>query len=116
VFGRRWERIEGRVIESEIAHTSRSERGHRTTQWRYVVEYSLDGGEPQRAEVKQVAYKLGGSMKMINPPNGSKVPLLLNRRSGKVRFDADDPRINEKAVFEREKAERKRKFDDALKG
>ena len=115
MFGRNWERIEGRVIESEIAHTSRSERGHRTTQWRYVVEYSIDGGEPQRVKVKQAAYWTG-TMKMINPPNGAKVPLLLHRRSGKVRFDADDPRINEKAVFEREEAERKRRFEDALKG
>jgi hypothetical protein len=115
VFGRRWERIDGRVIESEIAHTSVSERGHRTTQWRYVVEYSVDG-QRRRAEVKQVGYKLTGTMKMINPPNGTEVPLLLHRRSGKVRFDADDPRINEKAVFERERAERKQRFDDALKG
>lgn len=104
------------MIESEVAHTSRSERGHRTTQWQYVVEYSVDGGEPQRAKVKQVAYKIGGAMKMINPPKGTTVPLLLHRRSGKVRFDADDPRINEKAIFEREAAGRARKFDDALKG
>ena len=116
MFGRRWERIEGRVIASEVAHVSTSERGHRTTQWRYVVEYSVDDGGPQRAKVKQVAYKIGGAMKMINPPKGAKVPLLLNRGSGKVRFDADDPRINEKAIFQREADERKRKFDDALKG
>ena len=102
------------MIASEVANVSTSERGHRTTQWQYVVEYSVDGGEPQRAKVKQVAYKLGGAMKMINPPEGTEVPLLLNRRSGKVRFDADDPRINEKAIFEREAAGRKRKFDDAL--
>ncbi len=115
MFGRKWDRIEGRVIESEVAHSSRSERGHRTTQWQYVVEYSVDG-EPRRAKVKQAAYLIGGAMKMINPPKGARVPLLLNRRSGKVRFDADDPRINEKAIFERESAERKRKFDDALNG
>jgi hypothetical protein len=63
-----------------------------------------------------VGYKLGGAMKMINPGDGAKVPLLLHRRSGKVRFDADDPSINEKAIFEREQAERKGRYDSALKG
>ncbi|MDQ3936287.1 MAG: hypothetical protein M3340_16835 [Actinomycetota bacterium] len=115
MFGRKWEPIEGRVIASAVAKVSMSERGHRTTQHEYVVEYSIDGGEPQRAKIKQVAY-WRGTMKMINPPDGSKVPLLLHRRSGKVRFDADDPRINEKAVYEREEAERKRQFNDALNG
>jgi hypothetical protein len=116
VFGRKWEPIEGRIVASETAHVSRDERGHRTVQNKYVVEYSVDGAEPQRIELKQVAYKLGGAMKMINPPKGSAVPLLLNRRSGKVRFDADDPRLNEKAIYEREQGKRDREFDDALKG
>ena len=115
MFGRKWERLEGRVVASEIANVSTSERGHRTTTWRYVVEYSVDGGEAQRAEVKQATY-FTGTPKMINPPEGSRVPLLLHRRSGKVRFDADDPRINEKAVYEREQAGRRKRFDDALKG
>ena len=116
LFRRKWEPLEGRIVTSRTAHVSMSERGHRTVQNEYVVEYSVDGGEPQRVKLEQVAYRLGGAMKMINPPDGSKVPLLLHRRSGKVRFDADDPRINEKSVFEREKAQRNRRFDDALNG
>ena len=103
-------------MAAETAHVSRNERGHRTVQNKYVVEYSIDGGELQRTELRQVAYKLGGAMKMINPPKGSPVPLLLHRKSGKVRFDADDPRINEKAIDERDQVKRDKNFEDALNG
>jgi hypothetical protein len=33
------------------------------------------------------------SFKMISPKIGSSVPLLFDERSGKVKFDVDDPRI-----------------------
>ncbi len=70
---RKWEKIEGRIVESRTANVSRNERGHRTVQNEYVVEYAVDGGEPERTKLKQAAY-FHGAMKMIDPPKGSKVP------------------------------------------
>ena len=82
--------------------------------WKYVVEFSLDSGEPKRAELKQVWGLIG--KKMINPPEGDKVPLLVNRRTGKVRFDVKDPAINWKASYKADKAKEKAKFKRELKG
>lgn len=76
------------------------------------MEYSADGGEPRRVTLRQASSWIGGNT-MINPPEGHNVPLLLNRRSGKVRFDAKNPRINTKAINEREKAQRDAAFKRA---
>ena len=75
MFLRKWEPIEGRIVASETHRVSTGERGHRTVQNKYVVEYSIDGGDAQRVELKQATY-WRGSMKMINPLNRSTVPRL----------------------------------------
>jgi hypothetical protein len=90
VFGRRgeWQKIDGRILASE--HTGVGASHGVGGQKKYVVEYSA-GGTTKRAQLRQV---MGlNSFKMISPPVGSSVPLLFNKRSGKVEFDIDDPRI-----------------------
>lgn len=54
--------------------------------------------------------------RMINPPVGRTVPLLLDRRSGEVRFDWKDPRLNAAAQYKADKAKRSADFDAKLKG
>lgn len=76
------------------------------------MEYRVDDGEPQRVELKQEWGWL--SKRMINV--SGKVPLLLNRRSGKVRFEWKDPRINWKAHVEQSERKRRSDFDEALRG
>ncbi|WP_035844308.1 hypothetical protein [Kitasatospora azatica] len=103
------------MIASEIARVlGGSGSGSSTTQWKYVVEYRVDGGEPQRVELKQVWGLLG--KKMINPPTGHDVPLLLDTTSGKVRFDVDHPAINFKAIYKADKAKRDAEFRKKLNG
>jgi hypothetical protein len=113
MWGRGWEPIDGRVIASKIHRVITGDSGTQT-QWEYVVEYSVDGGESQRATLKQAASWVWG-MKMINPAEGHSVPLLLNRGSGKVRFDVENPRINREAISKREKANRDAAFKQAQK-
>ena len=113
MWGQGWEPIDGRVIASKIHRVTTGDSGTQT-QWEYVVEYSVDGGDPQRVMLKQAASWIWG-MKMINPSEGQSVPLLLNRRSGKVRFDAKNPRINREAIYKRDKATRDAAFKQAQK-
>lgn len=88
--------------------------GAAQTTWKYVVEYRADGGEPKRIELKQATGLLGP--KMINPAEGQSVPLLLDRKSGEVRFDADNPAINLKASYKAEQAKRDADFKKKLSG
>ena len=54
--------------------------------------------------------------KMINPAKGHSVPLLLDRRSGEVRFDEDNPAINLKASYKADRAKRDADFNKKLSG
>ncbi len=88
--------------------------GQMQTKWKYVVEYRVDGGEPKRVELKQATGLLGP--KMINPSKGQSVPLLLDRKSGEVRFDEDNPAINLKASYKADQAKRDADFKKKLSG
>jgi hypothetical protein len=79
-----------------------------------VVEYQVDAAEPRRAELKQAWGLL--SKKMINPSEGSMVPLLLDRGSGTVRFDVKNPAINWKANYNADESKRHARFDEKLRG
>ena len=92
VFGRDRDvqKIMGRVVASKEWRHHGESAAFTITQWKYVVEYTVPGGEPKRVELKQA---MGfNALKMKNPGVGAKVPLLLHH-SGKVEFDLDDPRI-----------------------
>ena len=116
MFGGSWEKIEGKVIASDVAKIigGGSTGGAVQTKWKYVVEFTVDGEDARRAEVTQEWGVLG--KRMINPQVGRTVPLLLDRRSGKVRFDWKDPRLNAAAQYEADKAKRSADFDAKLKG
>jgi hypothetical protein len=75
----------------------------------YIVEYQLEGAEPQRVVLKE---KYG---KMNSPGNGASVPLLLDRKSGKVRWDLHDPQLNLKAYLKAQEEAKKSAFDAELK-
>lgn len=111
--GRGLERIEGRVIASKVRKVLTGQAGTQSF-WEYVVEYKVDG-ESRRATLKQAASWIWGT-KMINVAEGHSVPLLLDRKSGKVRFDVKDPRINRAAVIKRERAKQDAKFNRAKSG
>lgn len=107
-----WEPIVGRVIASDTTGQVWGDSGGANVRMKYVVEYQVDGGEPKRVELKQ-AWALNGLPKMVDVSNRREVPLLLNRRSGKVRFDTKNPAINYKAWVKDD--ERRDAFDEALK-
>ena len=114
MFGREWEPITGRVVASDVhrIYGGSKERPRTETRWKYVVEYSVDGGEPRRVELKQ---EWGWfSKRMINV--SGKVPLLFDRGSGKVKFDWKNPDINWKAHLDQSEAKRKSEYEKALKG
>ena len=113
VAGPDWTPISGKVIVREIAKVYGSGNSATSTRWKYVVEYAVDGGEPKRVELKQAWGVIG--KKMISPPEGARVPLLINNRSGEVRFDVDDPAINWKAVSNADQAKDKARFNRELK-
>jgi hypothetical protein len=114
MFGRKWEPITGRVVESAVykIYGGGDKKPRTETRWKYVVEYQDDGGEPQRVELKQ---EWGWLTKRMINVSGS-VPLLLDRRSGKVRFDWKNPEINWKAHLEQSERKSESDFERALKG
>ena len=64
-------------------------------------------------EVKETE-KLGAKV-MCSLTKGSTAPLLVDRRSGKVRFDTADPRINLKARRRRGRRQDEDEFQRALR-
>lgn len=115
MLGRHWERISGRIVASEVDKVrGGGSMGATQTSWKYVVEYTLDGGDPKRVEIKQASGLLGPTM--INPSKGQRVPLLLDRKSGDVRFDDDDPAINLKASLKADQTKRDAAFKKKLSG
>jgi hypothetical protein len=81
---------------------------------KYLIEYRVDGRQPQRVELKRDR-GWGYWPRMIDPDDGSEVPLLLDRRSGKVRFDVKNPALNFKAQRKAFEAEDKSQYAKALR-
>lgn len=114
MFGRVWERVDGKVLAVGLHASRPSSDGQWYQRMKYVVEYRLPGAEAQRVELKE-AEKFGGKV-MVSLNKGATAPLLVNRRSGKVRFDADDPRINLKSRRDGSKRRDEDEFEKALRG
>jgi hypothetical protein len=110
VWGRAADQIEGRVIAQKPIG-----RGGSRQQYKYLIEYAIPGGAAQRVELKRVM-GWGTFPKMIAPDDGDKVPLLVDRRSGKVRFDVKNPAINRRARVKAAKARVNADYDKALNG
>lgn len=112
MFGRHREAVEGKVLAEAVHKSHTSTDGIVYRRMKYVVEYHLPGEAVQRAEVLETE-KLGSKvMRSLN--KGETVPLLVDRRSGDVRFDVDDERINLKAWIKRTKARQDDDFRGAL--
>ena len=80
----------------------------RTSQHEYIVKYHVDGSEPQRVVLKE---KYG---KMNSPAKGASVPLLVDRKSGKVRWDLKDPKLNLKSYPKAQEEAKKAAFNAKL--
>ena len=114
MFGRNWERVDGKIL-AEGLHTRRlSSNGQWYTRMKYVVEYQLPGAGVERVELKET--ERFGAKVMKSLTRDSTAPLLVDRKSGKVRFDTDDPRINLKAQTARSKQRDDEEFEKALEG
>lgn len=114
MFGRNWERMDGKVLAESVDTHRPSSDGQWYTRMKYVVEYQTPEGTSERVELKETE-KFGAKV-MASLTKGSTAPLLVDQKSGKVRFDTDDPRINLKARAARGKRRDKDDFDQALKG
>jgi hypothetical protein len=92
-----------------ISHLYDPGTGNRRNE--YIVE-SLADGARKRVELKQACGLTGP--KMLDRSPDAVVPLLLNRSSGEVRFDDENPRINFKAYLKAQSEEKKSGWDKAL--
>ncbi len=81
---------------------------------KYVVEYQLPGAGVERVELKE-AERFGANV-MKGLTKDATAPLLVDQKSGRVRFDTDDPRINLKTQAARSKRREDEEFDEVLKG
>jgi hypothetical protein len=103
-----WTHVTGKVVAAAVDKIyGGSGQGGTATRWKYVVE--LEGDDHRRVELKQEWGLF--RQKMINPVEGSRVPLLLDPASGDVRFDVDDPAINWKAQSKADEERRARDFE-----
>ena len=110
MFGRgRQIRVDGTVIAEAVHKSHTTDTGAQYTRMKYVVEFERPGVGMERIELKE-AEKFGSKV-MTSLTRGDTAPLLVDEKSGKVRFDTDDPRINVKAWV----AKTKRRGDDEFK-
>jgi hypothetical protein len=114
MFGRNWERVEGKVLAEGVDKNRPSSDGQWYTRLKYVVEYELSGAGVERVELKEP--ERFGVKQMKGLTKGMDVPLLVDRKSGKVRFDTDDPRINLKAQSKRSRQRDDEEFEKTLRG
>jgi hypothetical protein len=114
MLGRNWERVDGKVLAEGIHARRPSSDGQWYTRMKYVVEYQLPGAEVERVELKEA--ERFGVKQMKGLTKGTVAPLLVERKSGKARFDTDDPRINLKAQTKRRKQRDDEEFKKELGG
>jgi hypothetical protein len=112
MWGREWLHVNGRVIAARPKpNWQRRHQYESSAPHQYVVEYRLDGGEPQRAE-----FELGVPMTDANwvfPGKGAKVPLLVQSGSGEVKLDTKAIRHNREAARSADEAASNADFEAA---
>ena len=107
-------RIDGTVVAEAVHKSHTTETGQLYTRLKYVVEFERPGAGIERVELKE-AEKLGG--KVMRPlTKGDTAPLLVDAKSGKVRFDTNDPRINLKVWMAEVQRREDDHFEEALAG
>jgi hypothetical protein len=112
MFGRDWEQVDGTVLAEAVETQRLSSNGQWYTRMKYVVEYQAPDGGSERVELKET--EKFGSKVMTSLTKGDAAPLLVDRKSGKVRFDTDDPRINLKTRIRNTKRSEDDEFKRAM--
>lgn len=114
MFGRNWEKVQGKILTEGIHKRHQSDNGQWCTRMKYVVEYERPGAGAEWVELKEPE-KFGTNM-MRTLTRGMTAPLLVDTKSGKVRFDTDDPQINLKAWISQSKRNDEDDPEKVLKG
>lgn len=106
--------VDGTVIAEAVHKQHQTPEGANYTRMKYVVEYRDPSGELVRTEVLETEKFGSKAMKSLTREDAA--PLLIERKSGKVKFDIDDPRIDVKARTRKAKRDDEADFQRALKG
>ncbi|CAN5517727.1 hypothetical protein BH10ACT11_BH10ACT11_21440 [soil metagenome] len=106
-------RVDGKVLAEAVHKHRPSENGQTYRRMKYVIEYERPGAGSERVEILET--ERFGSKVMASLSRGATAPLLVDSKSGKVRFDTDDPRINLKARIGRTKRRGDDEFERALR-
>jgi hypothetical protein len=115
MFGRgRQVRVDGAVVAEAVHKSHTTDTGQQYTRMKYVIEFERPGAGIERVELKETE-RLGSKV-MRSLTTGDTAPLLVDAKSGKVRFDTDDPRINLKVRMSKVKHREDDRFKEALDG
>lgn len=109
-WSRGWEPRSGKVLAGEVVGFYGRTTG--LSRWQWIVEYRDDDGVDRRVEAQQVGRFIRW---MVAVHQGMTVPLLVHRRSGKVRFDHKHPDINARAAMKRDDARRRGEWEHTLR-
>ncbi|MEO6628692.1 MAG: hypothetical protein ABIP03_09000 [Aquihabitans sp.] len=104
--------MEGKVLAAAVHKSHTTPEGLAYRRMKYVVECRVPGEAVQRLELKET--ERFGSKVMRSLNKGETVPLLVDRSSGKIRFDVDDPQINLKVWIKKVKQREDSNFKKAL--
>jgi len=100
MFGHRWEPAEATIV---LSHAKKTTGDGLVTINEYVVDVSPTGGQVFRATVQEPTI----ATNFWPPSVGEVVGVLVDAKSGKVKFDKDDPRTDAK----QRRADRNRHFE-----
>jgi hypothetical protein len=107
---RRWDRVDATLVDSR--HHARKLYSSDGAGGSYEVrEYMVDvpardGGAPVRLTFKMQSFRVRG-----NPKPGDVVPVIVNRRRTKAKFNLADPRIDAEGHMQEQERRRKAKED-----
>jgi hypothetical protein len=106
LFHWRWTRLDAKLIDQKFVRRDawNAKRPVYYQVWDYMVELPGLDGNRKRLAIREKTYKLN------LPEIGRMVPVLVNKRRTKAKFDLKDPRID--AVAKLKATERERKARD----
>lgn len=100
MFGHKWEHAEATIIAIHQKAAIGDPEGSRT-RFEFAADVRPADGEPFRAMLKDKM--LGNTFRI--PAVGEIVPVLVDVKDGKAKFDFDDPRLNLQAKRKGQEAE-----------
>ena len=106
-----WKPVTGQVLASrEKPNWTKWHANDPFAPMEYVVEYAADDGSSKRTTLLEQRGKI------IRPSIGDTVPLLLDRKSGKVKWDLKNPALDARAARKADEAAENAEFEAKLKG